>query len=233
MDKLDKYLDSFYLQEELNMLNEFDLTKLSSKIPTDEKANGILKKLNSSINMNKPKESLVKMKKVVSGLPSINTSSVESFATKKIKNYKAMKGMSQKIIENSLPGISNNMVNNAAIFLAISSNFSKKDEKVSQQDVLKRNIKTFVLKVRKFADDFDDSEEKKKTSVFQKEDIPDLAVAWVIVAMATAIAIGFGTGIYAILTSIAAFSLTGTLMAVILLIAVILSILSYVPSKIK
>jgi hypothetical protein len=221
---MDKYLDSIYLQEEFSRINEFDLSKLTSKIPTEDKAKSIVKQLNSSVNVKKPKQTMDKIKKATSGMPKVQSSALDNFLAKKVKNYKSMKSTSVKIIENSLPGISSKMSDKAGTFIAFSSMFSKKGDNISPKDNMKKNIKEFVIKVRKFADDFgdDSSTEKKTGGGFQKEDIPDIAVAFTIVVMAVALATSLASGMYAIMTAFATLISPMTIVLIILTLAVIL-----------
>ena len=127
-----------------------------------------------------------------------------------------MKKTASQILKNSLPNVSEKSQSAASSFLALASMFGKKDEKnMNPNDMLKRNIKEFVFRVRKFGETFESSEEgKKEGSRISKEDLPDLAVAWIIVVMSTAFAIGVGAGIYGVLGAFGAMFTTYNLFVV-------------------
>lgn len=201
MKNIDKYLETLYIQEDLIILNEMDLLKLFKNI-TIEKAKLLTKQIKSKLDEKNPTKSLKNIKALVSNLPKIKVKALDTYAKEKMKNYESMKKTSKLILANSLPHVSKPMQDVAATFLVVSSMFGKKGASLTHKQNLTIQIKTFVTKVRTFGEGYEVEEPPKRERLLQKEDIPDLAVAWTIVAMTTALAVGVGGGVFVILSSI-------------------------------
>lgn len=205
MDSIDKYLKELYIKEDDEYIIETDLKAALSKMTSSKKTQSILKGFSKTLNNKNPIGSLKQISSKIKYIPTIKTSSIDKYLTPKLSEFKKLKNTANVILTNSVPNISKESNQLASTFLAISSMYTKKSEKnLSPNQKMKNNSKEFVMRVRKFMDDNDD-EETSKSRGFQKEDLPDLAVAWVIVAMATALAIGMGTGIIMVTTAIAGF----------------------------
>lgn len=222
MDKIDRYLETLYVQEDLVNLYELDMNQIVSKF-TPEKFKGISKNLQGSINKKNPIKSMKKIKKIVSVVPVINLGSVDKTLTSKIKEYPSMKKMAKTVLQNSFGSASKQSLEVASSAITVLSMIGKKNEKITMKENLKKNIKEFITRTRKFTDEHDDD---KEASGFQKEDLPDLAVAWVIITMGTAAAVALGTGGVMILAEIS--TLVPYLLILAALLAFILLILKLV-----
>jgi len=155
------------------------------------------------VDKRKPFETIKKLKPILSFLPTVKIETVDKYFSSKISQYKSFKKLSETILKNSLPEISDKSNNIASSFLALSSFIVQKgEESIEPRENLKTRIKQFVIKTRKFMEE-QSSEEKIKSGRFQKEDIPDLAVAWVIIVMAITFAAGIGMGSYVLLSALA------------------------------
>lgn len=221
MENLDKYLDLFYLQEDLVHLNEEDLAKVASKFADEKKTMMLAKNIQKTLNTDDPVKSLKRVKQMMPPVPIKNVSSIDRYFSSKYSEYKKLKNTTTNILKNSLSqGMSDKMIDLASSFLVIHSMVIKKgDKNLTHTQNLKNSIKDFVMKTRKFADDFDDEEQStKKQPIIQKEDIPDLAVAWTIVVMASALAIGLGTGLFHIMMAIASIFVLWKVMLLVALI---------------
>jgi hypothetical protein len=204
MDMIDKYLEVIYLQEDLVTINELDLKGFISKLSPESKTKSLAKKISGMVNPKKPIGSLKKVSAAVKFLPTIKKSSFDKYMVSKVDNYKVLKNKSEVIVRNSLPSVSKDAVDMASTFLAVSTMFvPKKDKNITKDKLLKRNVQTFVTKVRKFGDDYEDQE--RKESALKKEDIPDLAVAWVIVVMSLAIGVAVYSGLVLTFGALASF----------------------------
>ncbi len=200
MDKIDKYLEHIYIQEDFQNLIETTFEKDIHKVSKDIKGKKIFKQMHSLLDPKNPAKSLKKIKKFIPKVPKININTIDKYMASKVKDYRNLKKTADVIISNSITGISKESKDAASSFLAISSLFGKKKEKITTKDNLKKNIRTFVTKVRKFTEEY---EEKEEGGVkISKEDIPDFAVAWVIVIMTISLAIAVGTGLYGIIATV-------------------------------
>lgn len=202
MEYINKYLKILEIQDECIKLNEANLGNLFSKLTPETNTKSLLKQMESSINKRDPVTSIKRIKSLLSFLPTVKLKSVDSYIESKVKEYKNLKRMSRIVLTNSLPGISVEVQDYASSFLALSSFVVKKGQNINPKENLKKNLKEFIMKTRKFMDEQESDQENKKVA-FQKEDLPDLAVAWTIVVMTTALGTALGLGGYAILTSIA------------------------------
>jgi hypothetical protein len=206
MKSIDKYLEVLEIKEEFISLNEVEFSQLISMLTPETKTKTLVKKINSSINKKDPVKTLKTIKNILSFLPDISSKKIDSFIKSKIPDFIKLKQLANTILKNSLPGTSDNVIDYASSFLVVSSFIvEKRDQNIQPKENLKKRLKEFVLKTRKFMDENEPEEEKsKKGGGFQKEDLPDLAVAWVIVIMSTAFMTGIGTGFYFILVAAAA-----------------------------
>lgn len=206
MEYIDKYLEVLETQDEFVKLDEVDLSKLVSILTPESKTKSLIKKVQSSLDKKDPIKSLKRIKSLMSFMPKVNIRKIDNYLGSKLKDYKGLKKMADIIVGNSLPNISNPTKDYATSFLALSSFIAKKGSKITPKDNLKKNVKEFVMRSRKFIDDYEDDEKGKKAKKtgFQKEDLPDLAVAWVVVVMSTVFGVSLGSGLYAILVSFAA-----------------------------
>jgi len=206
MDSVDKYLDTLYLKEELIQLNEVEFSSFLSKLEPESKTKKLTKNIKSSLNKKDPVKSLKKIKMLLNIVPKgLKFKSIEKIAVQKIDGYKKMKQTAGIVLKNSLPGMSKKINEFAATFLAVSSVMAKKKNKnLTPQQNLKNQIQDFVMQVRKFESDHGGMEDEKesKGGGITTENMTDIAVAWVIIAMSTAIAVGGGIGAYVLLTSL-------------------------------
>jgi hypothetical protein len=204
MSNVNEYIDILYLHEELLQLNEIDLSAAIRKLTPESKTKNMVKNIATSLDKKDKSKSLKKIKTIVTAVPKVKPQSIDNHISSKYSDYKKMKKTADVVLKNSLPEVSIKVRDIASTFLSVSSMVAKKKNlNIEPTTNLKNNIKLFVTKVRSFVD-FDEDEQEKKKSGLEKEDIADLSVAWVIVTMSTALAVGLGTGMYGVLTAIAA-----------------------------
>ncbi len=232
MEKIDRYFEILYIQEDLTNINEIDLTAFIQKLTPESKTKTLVKKIKGVVNEKDPLQSMKKVGAVVKHLPTLKISSIDKFLGLKIKEFGPLKKTSKTILANSVPGLSKQSLEIASSFLAFSSMITKKGEKFTTKQNLKKNATVFVSKVRKFGEDYSADPEKNKGRGLQKEDIPDLAVAWVIIAMSTALAVGLISGMYIISGAIAGMILTPSI-GVIAIISIIVVVIYLVFVRIK
>jgi len=191
MNKIDSYLKEIYVREELT------LPKMDFK--------GFANKSKKIVDESDPKGTINRILKIAPpGIKPSMLKTIDNYVSGKYDKYDKMKGDTQRIIKNSIEGVSPKMAEIAASYLVISSMFGKKGQQnMTHEAMLKLNIKTLVGKARKFGEDYSDEEEEKKNKRLRPSDYADLSVAWVIVVMSTALAIGIGGGIYIFLKVIA------------------------------
>jgi len=224
MDKIDNYLEHLYVQEELMTLFEVDMNQIIAKF-TPDKLKSITKKVQGSINKKDPFKSMKLIKTVTKIIPTVNVATVDKYMASKVKEYNSMKKMAEVVIKNSFSGASKQAVAIASSAITVLSLVGKKNEKITLKENLKKNVKEFVVRARKFGEDY--NEDDKETSGFQKEDLPDLAVAWVIITMGTAVAVALGTGGFMILSGVASLLMPAMIIiAVFYFVAMILTIVS-------
>jgi hypothetical protein len=200
MEAIREYLKVLEIQDELVSLNEFELKNLISKLTPESKTKALIKDLSKSTNKRDPIKSLKRVSKLLKFLPTVELKKIDSYMKSKTTDYVKFKRMADVVVGNSLPGISDKARDFSSSFLAVTAFVVPKGKDIDPAKNLKNNIKTFVFKTRKF---MDEQEDNVKKSGLQKEDLPDLAVAWVIVLMTTALAAGLGTGAYLVLAAIA------------------------------
>jgi len=188
MDLLDSYIESLYLKDKI--LLEFDLDKISKKLTPESKLKNWFSNYNSAVKKQNGKEVVNQLKKLP--IPKMTLATIDKVASTTDKAYKKRQMMSTRVLENSLPNATSKSIDFAASFLSLLSSIkTNKNDNLSDSDRLKKYLKEFVTKSRKFMDEHEDELEKKdKRTAFQKEDLPDLAVAWTIVAMTTGLGVG-------------------------------------------
>ena len=200
MKSVQEYLEILELQDELTSLNEFELKDVVAKLTPEAKTKTLIQNMGKSLNKRDPIKSLQRIQKLLTFLPSMNITKVDSYMKKKSSDYTKFKRTADTVLANSITGVNDTVRNFASSFLALTAFVIPKDSKDSPDQNLKKNIKTFVFKVRKFMDEH----EKEQDARFSKEDLPDLAVAWVIVVMTAGLAAGIGTGIVVVASAISA-----------------------------
>jgi len=183
MKKIDNYLQHLFTQEEF--INEVDLKTLVSKT-TPEKIKSILKGIKNIINKTTtPVQSLKKIKRLTKNISVPSVGDIDKILASKVKKYKLMKQKTKTVIKNSIPGISEKALDIASSSIVVFSMMSRTTNKITLEKNLKKNIQEFVMRVRRFVEE----EEETKKSI-SKQDIADLAVAWIIVVMGIAVATG-------------------------------------------
>jgi len=217
MESIDKYLKVLEIKDECVRLNEGELDKAISKLTPESKTKSMVKKVSSSVNKRTPLESLKKISSILSFLPRISVASIDRFMSSRVSEYKSLKRTADVVLKNSISGISNDVNNYASTLIATLSFVAKKNEKVNPKDNLKKILKEVVTKSRKFMEEHEDVETKKPG--FKKEDLPDLAVAWVIVVMSASTAGAVLAGGYAILAAIAS-ALPGLLLVAVIFLGI-------------
>lgn len=202
MKSVDKYLELLEIKEELIALNEIDLNSLISKLTPEAKTKAIIKKMRSSVDKKNPVKSMKAIKKILNFVPAFEAKKLDSFIQSKFSGHKSLKATAKTILKNSLPDASDTSIDFASTFLAVSATIAEKGkEKISPRDNLKNRIKEFVIRTRKFMDEHEEEAEKEQ-GLFTKENLPDLAVGWIIVVMATAFATGIGGGVFLVLLAV-------------------------------
>ena len=223
MNKIDIYL---------NILNETQSLSEDIGIDLPKVDKGLVQKLKGSINKKDPIGSMKKIKMLKPpGFKPNTISKIENYLSKKFKKFGVFKSTSSAVIKNSLPGISPKMLDLSSGFLAFSSMITKKeDAKKDPKILLKMNIKKFVTECRKFGEDYSDEENKVKAKM-RPGDIADLSVAWVIISMASATAIGVISGTFIISGAIATFITHGSLLGIFLVAVLLGFIFAMVSTK--
>lgn len=229
MEKIDTYLEQLYLMENLEQINELDIQSLIKKIAPESKLKGILNKAKGLVNIKHP-EKLLKISKAINS-PKVEIGVIDRFMTSKLPAFKDNKNKSLAVLKNSLSGANNKLLNGAATFISIKSLYRKKNEKDDPKKILKNNIKEFVLKTRKFQNEYESIPEEKRA--VPNDMILDYALGFTIVALALAFATALGSGLYVLLsgfaavlvpigTGIGAIVVTGIVLGVILFILYVL-----------
>ncbi|MFW9871761.1 MAG: hypothetical protein ACFFG0_01580 [Candidatus Thorarchaeota archaeon] len=228
MKSIEKYLEILNIKSELEQLNEADFSNLISKFTPEAKTKNLVRKMSSNINKKDPVKSLKNINSIFSFVPTMSSKKIDGFIGSKVKEFNSLKRMADVILKNSLPDISDSARDYASSFVAVSSFVTDKNKKdIKIKDNLKLRIKEFVLRTRKFMDEHEPEVEKKGSRI-QKEDLPDLAIAWTIVVMSTAIALGIGTGSYILLATIIAHHL-GSIFVIIFFIIIFVGLYKVVP----
>lgn len=198
MNKIDTYLEQLDLREELELVQEIDLKDFSKKLNL-AKLKGIASKLKNSFDIKNPNKIIKAVKSAK--IPSVKPSTIDKIIGSKVPTYKKNKASAKVVLKNSLGKANELSIDAAATFIALKSMYKKKDEKDNPNGILKRNIKEFVLKARKFQSEYESLPENKERAI-PKDVLADYAIGATIVVLAIALAAGVGSGVYLILSSI-------------------------------
>ena len=181
MKKIDNYLDTLYLVEEANLIQEGlgDVIK--------------------NFNINKAKQifsvlktgDIKKFKSIADsfGFNRINPKKMDAFAKTKITDYTESKDLAKRVLKNSVPGVSKKMLEAVSSAIATASALPKK-KGVVPKSPLKRTkeiVKQVVIRSRKWQDDYMDTEASDKGKRIPPESLPDFAVAIAVVFTITAL----------------------------------------------
>lgn len=195
MDNINEYLDILYLQEEFEILNEFDVKGALSRLVPYISSKNLFQNIDKNLNVKKPIESMKKIKKLLPPMPEVSIEAMEKFISSKFTEFKGLMKTSSTVLDNSLPGASEYSKNLAAFAISFSSLFKGKDEPddIKPKDKLKQNIKNFVYKTRKFSDMYESNNEIEKKSG-GNADAVDIAVASVAITGMIVLALGLIAG---------------------------------------
>jgi hypothetical protein len=199
MRPIDNYLVLLEIQDKV--LNEAGMKAIISKFTPESKTIALVKKLNASVDKKDPLKSLKKVKSLLSFVPKVPAAKVDSFLGSNIPDYKKFKTTSNTVLKNSLSDVNPKVLDYASSFLALSAFIVPKGKNIAPDKNLKTNIKDFVMKTRKFIDDHE--EKIDKTPLISKEDLPDIAVASVIITTAIGLAGGIIYGSWVVASAIA------------------------------
>lgn len=187
MNNIDGYLDTIYLQEGI-----MDIFPKISK--------SIMDKVLKNFDEKDPKKSLKFLKSASKTLPLQNPekkiSKLESFLSKNIKDFKKHKNIAEKVLINSVDGLSKQTADYTSTMLVFASMFKRKNENISAKDNLNRNLKITVKKARAFGADYVDDEDEEAKAEYEAsrrrkiQDIADLSVAWAVIVVLFAVATG-------------------------------------------
>lgn len=207
MSNIDIYLEELHFQDEVLAIFEADTPEGEVGLPKMDVKNTI-NKMKKVIDIKDPEGSMKKLKGIAPpGFSEKTVKKMDSFLSKKSKDYNKMKRTASQVVKNSIGKISPKMADVAGSFIAFSSMFAPKNSKnINPQANLKNNIKKFISKARGFGEDFEDDAENKKLSV---SNWVDIAVGWTIVVTALALAIGIGGGVFVFLSGLAGGLATG------------------------
>lgn len=189
MDILNSYIDSLYFREDESLL-EINFSQVIKRLTPESKFRGWFKDFNSAVKNKKPKEVVNQLKKL--GLPKMTIATINKAASTSDSNYMKRKKLAQTILSNSLSKATKKSIEPASAFLAILCAMkTSKNDKRDDMNRLKGYVKEFVLKARKFTDDYGGEPEEKtaKPGGLSKEDLPDVAVAWTIMVMTTGLSV--------------------------------------------
>jgi hypothetical protein len=190
MNKIDNYLQSLYIQEEFETLQE-GLGDAMKKFTAD-KMKSFSIKLKGAIQSKNIKQA----QKLASssGLAKIKPAAVDSYMNSKSADYSVAKGLASKVLKNSLPGKpSKKAIDRGATFIAVKSLMSeKKGVPPNVTANAKKHIKQFVTMANKYYDDYEqqseESEKGGKAPPIPADSLPDYVVGAVIVVGFTVIA---------------------------------------------
>jgi len=185
MKKIDNYLNQLYVEEELQLLDEA-LLDVVKKFTAD--------KVKSFIGAVK-KGDIKQAKKIgdILGVNRINPVKFNLFAKSKIPSYNESKKLTEKVLKNSIPGLSKKMLDHASGIIAIASvipikkNIAPKSPKARTKELLK----DVIMRSRKWQDEYMDKEaEGKPNTSIPQNSIPDYAVGVTLVFVMAALAGG-------------------------------------------
>ncbi len=198
MNKTDEYINLLYETQALSEDMGIDLPNVGK---------GLVKKISSTIDVKNPIGTMKKIKKLTpKGFDNLNAvKKAEAYASDKFEKFGVFKKTATQVIKNSLSGVSPKVADVAGGFLAVTAMVVKKSDKnKSPEKVLKVNIKEFITRARKFGEDYDEDDETQKGKM-RTSDVTDLSVAWVVIVMSTAVAVGLINGSFVISAAISAF----------------------------
>ena len=192
MKKIDNYLNQLYLEEELQLLDEA-LFNVVKKFTSDK-----IKLLVGTLK----RGDLKKVKKIGDsfGITRIKPAKLNSFAKSKIPSYKDSKNISERVLKNSIPGLSKNMLNHASSLIAIASVIPKKKGVAPKSPKVrtKELLKDVVMRSRKWQDDYMDKGAEGGDKI-PPESVPDYAVGITLVFIMTSLA---GASMWFIITAL-------------------------------
>jgi len=183
MERIDNYLETLYLAEELEVFQE-GITDAIKKF-TAAKAKGFVKNFKSAVDSGKMKKA--KQVAKATGLGRIKPGAVDSFMNTKSADYSTVKGLASKVLKNSLPGNPKaKTIDRAATYIAIRSLMAPKKGVIPKPTSNgKKYIKEFVATANKYYDDYDqqadEAEKEGKAPPIPKDSLPDYIVGAVIV----------------------------------------------------
>jgi hypothetical protein len=198
MNKIDTYLEQLDLIAGLELIKEIDLKDFAKKLAPSQ-LKGIISKFKSSFDIKKP-DKIIKAVKATK-IPVVKPGIIDKFIGSKVPDYKKNKAAAKTILKNSIGNAKDLSIDAAATFIAIKSMFKKKGEKDDPKGILKKNIKEFVLKARKFQSEYEALPEEKQK--IPKDVLGDYIVGATIISLGLAFLAFVGAGVYVILTSIA------------------------------
>ncbi len=185
MKKIDNYLNQIYLKEEIQLLDEA-LLDVVKKFTSDK-----IKLFVGAIKRGDIKQA----KKIgdALGVNRINPVKFNLFVKSKIPSYNESKKLAEKVLKNSIPGLSKKMLDHASGIIAIASviptkkNVAPKSPKARTKEL----IKDVIMRSRKWQDEYMDKEaESKPNTNIPQESIPDYAVGATLVFVMAALAGG-------------------------------------------
>jgi hypothetical protein len=202
MSKIDNYIDFLYLKEE--MIHEEELSGLVKSITPQNKTKSMIQNISNSLDEKDIEGSIKKVKRVLMPMPKIKLSKIDNFMNSKYKDYFKLKRTANVILNNSIPGVSKNMLDVASSFIVISSMVAKKSESNKDpKELMKRNIKDFVVKVRSFYDD--DEEEVKGDNSPDSKVNKDMLVGYATIAIGIVLAVGVAKSMLVIVSAVFSF----------------------------
>jgi hypothetical protein len=194
MKNIDNYLDSIYMQEDINSI-----------FPSISKS--ITSKLKGMINVKDPVGSMKKISKAVPNMdPNKKLPMVERFLSSKIDKYDTYKKMTVTVLTNSVNGLTPKTASALAPTIIAGSMLAKKSNaNLTLERNLKLNLKEIVVKARKFGEDFEEEDEDDPAKKSRKvNDIADLSVAWAVILVISTAVIGAVAGGWVVLSIISA-----------------------------
>ena len=166
MNKVDYYLESLYLTEELDLIQE-GLGDIVKKFTIDK-----VKRLFGFVRSGDSKKLTALGNSI--GLNRIKPKSMDSFANSRIANFSSSKDLAKKVLKNSMPGLSKKMLEAASSTIAAASVVPKRKGVVvkSPQRRTKELIKEVVVKSRKWQDDYMDARASEETDKTKRTNFP-------------------------------------------------------------
>lgn len=225
MDKINTYLEQLQLSEDLEFIEEVDFKAFAKKIIPDVKLKGVVSKLKSSFDIKKP-EKIIKAAKSIK-VPLVKPGVIDRLIGSKVPGYSKNKATAKAVLKNSVGGAKETSLDAASSFIAIQSMFKKKGEKDNPKEILRNNIKQFVLRARKFQSEYESIPEEKRA--IPKDVIADYVIGATIIVLALGFVTLIGSGLYVVLTGIASLIFPGIIYAIgSILAAAIIAIAIYV-----